>query len=348
MTKGLSQKLLIASITLLGVIVLVFSLFQFFGDPVKLTVGQSGDQTTMAQIRKDLNLDQPKWKQLIFYLNDISPISVHETTTIENKQLVGFFLGGKYKVGIKIPYLGKSYQTKKPVTQMILKALPGTIILAIFAMLMASVLGIALGIIAAIYKDSLIDRTAIMISTTGISTPSFFAALALAYLLGIAWHSFTGLNFTGNWYTVDAVSGAKHINLQNWILPAITLGIRPLAMITQLTRTSMLEVLNQDFIRTAYAKGLSKRSVILKHAFRKIFTPLITAITGWTGELLTGAFFVEFIFCWSGVGKMTIDAFEKLDYPVLMGSILLSTCIFLFIHWISDTLNKLANPSSIQ
>ncbi|MEO8116357.1 MAG: ABC transporter permease, partial [Bacteroidota bacterium] len=136
----------------------------------------------------------------------------------------------------------------------------------------------------------------------------------------------------------------KHLQLQNLILPAITLGIRPLAIIAQLTRSSMLDVLNQNYIRTAYAKGLSKKRVIWKHALRNALNPVMTAITGWFAELLAGAFFVEYIFGWNGIGKVTVDALEKLDFPVVMGSVLITATFFVLVNMLADILYGVLNP----
>ena len=152
------------------------------------------------------------------------------------------------------------------------------------------------------------------------------------------------MNLTGSWFDIDEVTGQKYLTLKNLILPAFTLGIRPLAIITQLTRSSMLDVLSQDYIRTAYAKGLSKYKVVLKHALRNAINPVITAITGWFAELLAGAFFVEYIFGWKGLGKITVDALEKLDYPVVMGSVLISACLFIAMNFLADLLYVVADP----
>jgi ABC-type dipeptide/oligopeptide/nickel transport system permease component len=132
--------------------------------------------------------------------------------------------------------------------------------------------------------------------------------------------------------------------LQNLILPAITLGIRPLAIITQLTRSAMLEVLQQDYIRTAQAKGLSQRTVLWRHALPNALNPVITAITGWFAELLAGAFFIEYIFGWQGIGKLTVDALEKLDFPVVMGSVLLSATFFILVNILADILYGVIDP----
>lgn len=169
-------------------------------------------------------------------------------------------------------------------------------------------------------------------------------AIIIAYVFGIILHPYTGLNLTGSLFEIDEVTGERYLNIKNLILPAITLGIRPLAIITQLTRSSMLDVLQQDYIRTAYAKGLSRSKIIFRHALRNALNPVITAITGWFAELLAGAFFVEYIFGWKGIGKITVDALEKLDYPVVMGSVLLSACIFIAINILADVIYKAVDP----
>jgi peptide/nickel transport system permease protein len=327
-----------------GVVALVFVMFQGFGDPARLILGQSGDKKTMDNIRKDLYLDQPKWKQFILYVNDISPIAIHDTNDIKKKSLKGFFIGGNNKLAFKIPYLRKSYQTKKETWSVLSEALPATLILALTAMIFACFFGILLGVLSAVKKDTIFDTSAMVLSIAGISAPSFFIAIIVAYIFGYVLHSFTGLNITGSLYEMDEVTGERYLMLKNLILPAFTLGIRPLAVIAQLTRSSMLDVLQQDFIRTAYAKGLSKQAVVFKHALRNALNPVITAITGWFAELLAGSFFVEYIFGWKGIGKVTVNALEKLDYPVVTGAVLLSACIFIVINILADVIYVLVDP----
>jgi len=204
--------------------------------------------------------------------------------------------------------------------------------------------GIPLGVMAAVKQNTWLDTSSIFISIAGISAPSFFMGIIIAYVFGFVFTSWTGLHITGNWFEVNEISGERHLVLKNLILPAITLGIRPLSIITQLTRSAMLDVLEQDYIRTAYAKGLSKRAVIWKHALKNALNPVITAITGWFAELLAGAFFVEYIFGWKGIGKVTVDALEKLDFPVVMGSVLLSATIFVLINILADLLYGIVDP----
>lgn len=337
------RKIVYGLLVLVGVVVLVFVLFQGFGDPARLVMGQTGDAATQANIRKELYLDQPKWKQFLYYLNDVSPVAFHSKEEIQKKELKGLFIGGDTKFAIKLPYLRKSYQTKKSVSAILLEALPGTLLLAIAAMTIAVLIGIPLGMLAAVKQNTWMDTGAVFSSIIGISAPSFFMGIIIAYLFGFVWTDWTGLHITGSWFDIDE-TGVRRLTLQNLVLPAVTLGIRPLSIITQLTRSAMLDVLDQDYIRTAYAKGLSKSQVIWKHALRNALNPVITAITGWFAELLAGAFFIEYIFGWKGIGKVTVDALEKLDFPVVMGSVLISATFFILINILADILYGIIDP----
>jgi len=324
-------------------VVIVFFLFQGFGDPARLILGQRADAGTLTNIRKELNLDQPKWKQFIYYLNDVSPLSIYKDPALKEKKIAYLGFGGKTKLVIKFPYLRRSYQTGKEVWSMLLDALPGTILLAFLAMFIATICGMAMGILAAVKKDTWMDTTAIFTSVLGISAPSFFMSIVIAYIFGFLLNRYTGLQMTGSLFDTDPYLG-KQWQLKNAILPAITLGIRPMAIIAQLTRGSMLDILSQDYIRTAYAKGLSRWQVIWHHALRNALNPVITAITGWFAELLAGAFFVEYIFGWKGIGKITVDALTKLDFPVVMGSILVTAFIFILINMLADWLYRWIDP----
>lgn len=350
MARYILKKLIYGVLVLIGVVILVFFLFQGFGDPSRIVMGQSGDSTTQSNIRKELYLiDQsgkpiPRFRQFLYYLNDVSPVAVHSKTDIEKKKLKGIFIGGENKFAIKVPYLRKSYQSKRDVWTILVQALPGTLMLALAAMIIAVALGIPLGVLAAVRQNTWLDTSAIFSSIVGISAPSFFMGIIIAYLFGFVWSDWTGLHISGNWFAIDDVTGERKLSLQNLVLPAVTLGIRPLAIITQLTRSAMLDVLDQDYIRTAYAKGLGKKTVIWKHGLRNALNPVVTAITGWFAELLAGAFFVEYIFGWQGIGKVTVDALEKLDYPVVMGSVLVSAAFFILINLLADILYGIIDP----
>lgn len=343
MLRFLLRKLGYGLLVLLGVVTLVFFLFNVLpGDPARLTLGQRADVASLENVRRELHLDKPVPVQFLLYLNDLSPISIYAPAD-EVPHAVKLISTQKHALVLKMPYLRRSYQAKKDVWEILTEALPGTLVLALAAMLFATVVGIGLGVLSAVKQNTWMDTGAVFASVTGISAPSFFTGIVLAYLFGFVWSSYTGLHMTGSLFETDPFTGPS-LQLQNLVLPAITLGIRPLAIIVQLTRSAMLDVLDQDYIRTAYAKGLSKPAVIFKHALRNALNPVITAITGWFAELLAGAFFVEYIFGWKGIGKVTVDALEKFDFPVLMGSILFTAGIFVVINLLADLLYTLIDP----
>jgi peptide/nickel transport system permease protein len=344
MIRYFVRRLAYGLLVLLGVVCAVFFLFQGFGDPSRLVIGQRADAATQDNIRKELYLDQPRWKQFVYYLDDISPIAIHSREAIAQKGLKGIFIGNaKTALAFKWPYLRRSYQSKREVWDILMEALPGTIILAVAAMLLATIGGIALGVLAAIRKGTWMDTSAIFISVLGISAPSFFMGIVIAYLFGFVFSGFTGLHMTGSLIDTDPFTG-RHLEIRNLILPALTLGIRPMAIIAQLTRGALLDVLDQDYIRTAYAKGLPPGIVIWKHALRNALNPVVTAITGWFAELLAGAFFVEKIFGWKGIGKVTVDALGTLDFPVVMGSVLITSTFFIMVGLSSDLLYGWIDP----
>ncbi|RFM33868.1 ABC transporter permease [Chitinophaga silvisoli] len=346
MLRFLLRKISYGILVLLGVVALVFFLFNVLpGDPARLTLGQRADVASLENVRKELHLDKPVAVQFLLYLNDLSPVSVHSREEAESAlHFVSLLhLSGDRLLVLKTPYLRRSYQGKKDVWEMLTEALPGTLVLAVAAILFATVAGIGLGILSAVKKDTWMDTGAVFASVVGISAPSFFMGIVLAYMFGFVLSDYTGLHMTGSLFDYDAFSG-RTLTLRNLILPAVTLGIRPLAIIVQLTRGAMLDVLHQDYIRTAYAKGLQKRTVILRHALRNALNPVVTAITGWFAELLAGAFFVEYIFGWKGIGKMTVDALEKFDFPVLMGAVLFTAGIFVVINLLADVLYSVIDP----
>lgn len=354
MINFLTKRFLYALLILWGVISLVFFLFNILpGDPAKMMIGQRSDISTIETIRKDLGLNKSKGMQYIKYLNDLSPISYHNTKNIENY----FYLDScnynytilikpsqETAIVIKKPYLRRSYQSKKLVSEIINETLPNTFILAITSILFASLLGILLGIIAALKKDSLYDRLSLLFSAFGMSLPSFFAAILIGWFFAFVLGKYTGLELTGNLFEVDDLGTGVHLRLKNLILPTITLGIRPLAIVIQLARNSMLDVLSQDYIRTAKAKGLSRKRIILKHALRNSLNPVITAISGWFASLMAGVVFVEYIFGWKGLGYVIVDSLNKYDLPVIMGCVLTISIMFIIINILVDILYAFLDP----
>lgn len=226
---------------------------------------------------------------------------------------------------------------------MLANRIPDTAVLAFSAILIATVLGISLGLLAAMNKDSVIDRLCMLFSVFFVSLPSFFAAILFAWLFGFVLSSWTGLPMTGGWTEIDPFTG-EHVVLRNLLLPALVLGLRPLSIIMQLTRGALLEVFSMDFIRTARAKGLSTRTVLLRHALKNAMNPVVTAISGWLGSLLAGAVFIEFIFGWNGIGKMTVTALENYDLPVVMGVVLFISFLFILLNILADLLNGRLDP----
>lgn len=340
------RKLGYGILVLFGVVIVIFLLFNVLpADPARLTLGQRADVTSLENVRKELHLDKPMGVQFMLYVNDLSPIGIH-TKAEQQASLNGFALfsvGGEKDLVLKTPYLRRSYQGKKDVWEILTEALPGTLVLALAAMIFATVVGIALGILSAVKQNTWMDTSAVFASVIGISAPSFFTGIILAYVFGFVLSDYTGLHMTGSLFDIDPFEG-RILNLRHLILPAITLGIRPLAIIVQLTRSAMLDVLGQDYIRTAYAKGLGSTVILYKHALRNALNPVITAITGWFAELLAGAFFVEYIFGWKGIGKVTVDALEKFDFPVVMGAVLFTAGIFVIINLLADVLYSMVDP----
>ncbi len=331
---------------MIGVTLVVFSLFNFLPvDPARLTLGQRADVESVEAIRKELGLDKPKGIQLLIYLNDVSPISVHPKTAKakEKYKYVGIIPLGQNTIAVKKPYLRRSYQTKRPVNEILLEALPKTFILALSAIIIACLIGITLGMIAAVKQHSFFDNAAMSLSVLGISVPSYLSAMILAYLFGILWHEQTGLNAIGDLTEFDDL-GNEYLELKNLILPAIALGVRPIGIIFQLTRSAMLDVLSQDYMRTARAKGLSFGKMLYKHALRNAMNPVITTISGWFASLLAGAYFVEIIFDIKGLGYVTVNNLLNFDFPVAMGSVLFTAAVFVLVNILVDIMYGILDP----
>ncbi len=347
MFKFLFQKVGYGLAVLLGVVIIVFFLFNILpADPARMTQGQRSDVQSLEAVRKEFGLDKPISIQFLYYIDDLSPLAVHNSDSISQKKYHYqklFNINNQKALVIKFPYLRRSYQTKREVTSILLETVPNTLVLAIIAMVFATILGIGLGVLAAVYKDTWIDQSAIAGSILGISAPSFFAGIIIAWLFGFLLSDYTGLKMSGSLYDYDPFNG-QVIVWKNLILPMLTLGLRPLAIIMQLTRSSMLDVLSQDFIRTAKAKGLNRYQIIIKHALRNALNPVVTAVSGWFASLLAGSFFVEYIFGYNGLGKATVDALEMADLPVVMGAILFIAFMFVIINILADLLYVVLDP----
>jgi peptide/nickel transport system permease protein len=340
------KKFLYGLAVLAGVVVVVFVLFNILpGDPARMTMGQRSDVSSLEAVRKEFGLDKSKPVQFLLYIKDLSPVSLHENTEAnqEKYHYAKLFTVGSDVMVLKWPYLRRSYQTKRDVTTILSETVPNTFILALTAMIFATLIGVFLGVISAVHKDTWIDKAANSFAILGISAPSFFAGIIIAWLFGFVLSDYTGLNMSGSLYSYDPFKG-EIMTWKNLWLPMVTLGLRPLAIIVQLTRSAMLDVLAQDYIRTARAKGLGRNAIIYKHALKNALNPVITAISGWFASLLAGSFFVEYIFGYNGLGRATVNALEMSDFPVVMGSILFIAFVFVIINILVDILYALVDP----
>jgi len=322
------------------------------GDPARMMLDQREDSEQLLNIKKKYGFDKPILTQYVYYLNDLSPISMHsnseENYTFLNPEKYAFvklFSTQGKTVALKYPYLRESFQKNgKSVSSVISETLPNTAVLAVSAITIAIIIGVFFGILSAVFKDTFFDRVISIISTLGMSVPSFFSAIIFAWLFGFVLHKYTNLNMTGSLYEVDDFGEGKYIQWKNLILPAIVLGIRPLAVVIQLMRNSLLEVMSQDYIRTAKAKGLSMYKIIKRHALKNALNPVVTAVSGWFASLLAGAVFVEYIFNWNGLGKEIVNALNTLDLPVIMGSVLVIAAMFIIINIFVDVIYGWLDP----
>jgi len=330
---------------LVGLILFIFFLFQALPGPEQILSAQRSDAATTKAIVNDLGLDKPLYIQALLYLNDVSPISLYSINgTPDYLNGIKFSFGTKMDLWIKWPYLRTSFNTKRTVTSMLIEAFYGTLILAIAAMIISMIIGVPLGIVAALNRGTWLDKSIVWVSAIGISVPSFFSAMIFSWLFGYVYQEYTGLSMTGSLFEINELGESRSLKLSNLILPALALGIRPLAVFVQLTRNTIIDVLNMDFIRTAKSKGLSESVVIWRHALPNSLNPIITAIGGWFSSLLAGSFFTEYIFQWKGLGKVTIDAMQQSDLPLVMGAVLFTACVFFLIHSATELLYVWIDP----
>jgi len=340
------KNILSAIAIVLTVIVLVSSIIYMAPvDPARMTFGQRADQETVALKRAELHLDEPVYVQIWYYIKDLSPIATGSSSFYKSKGVAVCRLTGDEDSGwlLKSPYLRESFQSGRPVLQLLVEAVPKTIILAVCAILIAFLLGCVSGTVAAIYRDTWLDRSIISLTVLGISVPSYVSAMILALVFGYLLRDYTGLNIQGSIFDLDDM-GNERIYLRNLILPAIALGVRPLSIITQLMRSSLLDVISMDYLRTAQSKGLTFLQAVRKHAITNALNPVLTAATGWFASLLAGAFFVEQVFNFKGVGELTVNALINYDIPLILGCTIFICSIFIVINMGMDALYRFVDP----
>jgi ABC-type dipeptide/oligopeptide/nickel transport system permease component len=297
----LIRRLALAIPTLFGVLAVVFLLLYVApGDPVQEMVGERADAATIARLRRELRLDEPLYVQF-----------------------------GHYAGGVLRGDLGRSYITNRPITRDVAERFPKTLLLAGAAMALASVSGIALGVLSARRPGGLADRAALGLAYVGISFPVYWVGLLLILLFAV----------TLRWLPPSGYGGVTYL-----LLPALALGSRSIAFLARVTRSAMLEVLGGDFVRTARAKGLSERAVVVRHGLRNALIPVITVLGLDFGYYLTGSILTETIFSWPGLGRYVVNAISRRDLPAIQGSVLFLSAVFVLVNLLTDIAYAKADP----
>lgn len=297
------RRLLLVIPVVIGVLTLVFLMRALVpGDPIEVMfLGEiPPDPEVVAEIRHQLGLDVPLPMQYINYL-----------------------------VGVARGDLGTSIRTRRPVWQEIRDRYPNTLILTAASLLVALIVGLTTGILAAVYKDSLLDIITMLLALFGLSMPAFWFGLLMIWFFGVRLRWFPVMG-SGSW--------------QQLVMPAVTLGLIASTVQARVTRSSMLEVLNSDYIRTAYAKGLSKQLVILRHGLKNALIPTVTVLGLQVGGLLGGAFIIETVFAWHGVGELAVQAISQRDFPLIQGIIAVVAATYVFVNLVVDFIYRLLDP----
>ncbi len=329
MLRYIIKRVLTIIPVLLCVSILVFGFIRMIpGDAATVMLGERATPENVARVREQLGLTKPIHEQYLIFLGNV--------------------LRGD---------LGTSVLRQEPVAQEILRRLPATIELTFGAVLVALIVGIPAGIISAIRRGSWFDSISMLVALTGVSMPIFWLGLMMIVLFSVFLHLLptggrmaVGIDFVPitNLFLVDSllrgdidafIQAVRHL-----ALPALALGTIPMATIARMTRSSMLEVLNQDYIRTAHAKGLKEQSVVVNHALRNAWLPVITVVGLQVGRLLSGAILTETVFSWPGIGRWLVDAIYARDFPIVQGVTLLIAVIFVGVNLIVDVLYAWVDP----
>lgn len=329
MIQYIVRRLISMIPTLFGVSVVVFLFIHLIpGDPASAMLRENAPAEVAERIRESLGLNRPLYEQYAIYLGKV--------------------LRGD---------LGRSLVTNNPVTDDLANRLPATAELSILAILIATLVGIPAGIISAVRRNSIIDTASMFLSLTGVSMPIFWLGLMAIYLFAVELHWVPSGTRIGpdvqltritNFYLLDALLTGNFAALgdllHHLILPSIVLATVPMAILARMTRSSMLEALNQDYVRTAHAKGLRARVVVVRHALKNALLPIITVIGLQVGGLLSGAILTETIFGWPGVGRWVYDSIQLRDYPVVQGVTLTIALIFVFVNLLVDLSYAFVDP----
>ena len=329
MINYIIKRLLALIPILIGVAVIVFLIVHLIpGDPAQTMLGERASDEALAKLREDMGLNDPLPVQFWRYVKDL--------------------LRGD---------LGRSIMSNNPVSSELAQRFPATLELSFFAMMFAVFVGVPAGIFASINQNSWFDNLSMLVALIGVSMPIFWLGLMFIWLFAVELGWFppssrigVGLEFTPitNLYVIDSIlqlnfTALKDV-LHHLVLPAVALGTIPMAIIARMTRSSMLEVLKKDYIRTAFAKGIKRKMVILKHALKNAMVPIITVVGLQFGVLLGGAVMTETIFSWPGLGKFLVDAIYARDFPIVQGGILFFAGVFVIVNLIVDLSYALVDP----
>ena len=303
MVAYLIRRLLLLIPVVLGVLTLVFFMRALIpGDPIEIMfLGQiPPNPETVAEIRRELGLDAPLPVQYVNYI-----------------------------AGVVQGDLGTSVRTRRPVLVEIQDRYVNTLILTFASLAIALTVGLITGILAAVYRDSLIDTVTMVLALFGLSMPAFWFGLLMIYFFGVQLR----------WFPVMGSGSLRHL-----VLPALTLGLIASTIQARVTRSSMLEVLNSDYIRTARAKGLSKAAVVLRHGLKNALIPTVTVLGLQVGGLLGGAFIIETVFAWHGIGELAVRAISQRDFPVIQGVIVVVATTYVVVNLFVDIAYRMLNP----
>ncbi len=295
--------------TLFLVAVIIFMITRMIpGDPASTMLGPQASVKEINNLREQMGLNEPKLHQFIEYLKDLVHLNV-----------------------------GYSYVYKRPVVDLIMERFPNTIILTLFALVISLVVGVTAGIISAVKKGTWWDYVFTILSLVGVSVPVFWLGimLVLFFSVELGWFPSTGMG--------DISLGFSDY-FSHLILPGVTLATIPMATFSRITRSSMLEVLEQNYIKTAKAKGLQARWIICKHALKNAMTPILTVLGMQVSSMLGGAVLTETIYSWPGMGRLIVDAINKRDFVVVQGTVLFLALLFVLVNLAIDLLYKVVNP----
>ena len=300
------RRLIYSLLVIFGVVTIVFFIMNLLPDPSRMMMGQRADIATQTAIRHELGLDLPPWQRYVRFIGDVARGN-----------------------------LGRSFTSNRPVLESIWERFGATATLAISSMLLASIVGVGIGIISAIKSYSLFDNASMLFALVGLSVPSFVMGL-LAMLVFGSWL---------NWLPVSGYMWqGGELHLEYLVLPMLVLAFQPVSIIARVTRSSMLEVMTSDYVRTAKAKGATWKSIVFKHALRNALNPVVTTVGTWLAGLLVGVYFLEYIFNWPGIGLQAVDAITRSDFPIIQGTVIFSAVIFVVINFTVDILYAWLDP----